>query len=318
MHRFNRRQFIAGTTSLATAAILTTARVSTGFADQAVPNSSSTNAPNFKAPVGACDSHIHIFDPARFRVLPGSQYPQGSSVAEYRLIQTRLGTSRTVIVTPRPYGTDNRVTTDAVAQLGIANARGIAVLRPETSAEELRTLADGGICGVRFTVHNPQASVVQIDGIEPLANRIADLGWHVQLHLRADQIVQAAEMLKRLPTTLVLDHMGRLPQPEGIRHPAYGVIMNLIEKGRTWLKVSGPYQDTKIGPPDYEDVGAVARAFIRAAPQRLVWGSDWPHTTEKDKPNGANLLDLLAAWCGDDAVAGQILVDNPRALYRFE
>lgn len=313
MRIIDRRAFLAGTTTLASATILTAAPAQT-----AAPNSGGTGVARYKAPAGACDSHIHIFDPARFAVLPDSQFPERASVTDYRLAQKRLGTSRTVIVTPRPYGTDNRITMDAVAQFGIENARGIAVLRPNVSAHELRTLADGGICGVRFTVHNPQASVVQIDTIAPLANRIADLGWHVQLHLRADQIVQAADILKHLPTTLVFDHMARLPQPEGTRHPAYGIIMDLIEKGRTWVKISGPYQDTKVGPPDYDDVGVVARAFIRAAPQRLVWGSDWPHTTEKDKPDDANLMDLLAAWCGDDAIVRQILVDNPRSLYQFK
>ena len=318
MHHLSRREFLAGATNLASVAILNVAHVSAASAQQAAPNSTGANVPRYSAPAGACDSHIHIFDPARFAVLPGSQYPDAATVADYRFMQKRLGTSRTVIVTPRPYGTDNRVTMDAVSQLGIEHARGIAVLRPDTNQQELRTLADGGICGIRFTVHNPQAAVVQIDTIEPLAQRIADLGWHVQLHLRADQIVQAADMLKRLPTVLVFDHMGRLPQPEGLRHQAYNVIMDLIEKGRTWVKISGPYQDTKVGPPAYDDVGAVARAFIRAAPQRMIWGSDWPHTTERDKPNGANLIDLLATWCGDDLIVRRILIDNPRLLYQFK
>jgi len=232
-------------------------------------------------------------------------------------MQNRLGTSRTVIVTPRPYGTDNRVTVDAVSQLGKENARGIAVVQPDIGDRELRELADSGICGIRFTVHNPQASVVQIDMIEPLARRIADLDWHVQLHLRADQIVQGADMLKRLPTTLVFDHMARLPQPAGLNHPGYKVVLDLIEKGRTWVKVSGPYQDSNSGPPGYEDVAVVARAFVKAAPQRLVWGSDWPHTTEKEKPNGANLFDLLQQWCDSDADARRILVDNAKTLYKF-
>ena len=316
MH-LNRRGLLAGASSSATVALLNASKASVAFAEPAFPNSGGTDLPRFKAPADACDSHIHVFNPARFAMLPGTQYPDRAAIADYRLMQRRLGMSRTVIVTPRPYGTDNRVTMDAVSQLGIDNARGVVVVPPDVGTRELRAMADAGACGIRFTVHNPQTSVVQIDMIEPLAKRIADLGLHLQLHLRADQIVQASDMLKRLPATLVFDHMARLPQPAGLRHAGYKVVMDLIEQGRTWIKVSGPYQDSKAGPPDYDDVADVARAFIKAAPERVVWGSDWPHTTEKDKPDGANLIDLLAKWCGDDLSVRRILVDNPRSLYQF-
>ena len=127
-----------------------------------------------------------------------------------------------------------------------------------------------------------------------MAKRVADLGWHVQIHMRADQIVENAALLEGLPTPVVFDHLGRLPQPAPLEHAAFGVIRRMIDKGRTWVKLSGAYMDTNAGAPTYADKLAVAQAYIKAAPERVVWGSDWPHPTEKDKPNDATLFDLLA------------------------
>jgi predicted TIM-barrel fold metal-dependent hydrolase len=145
---------------------------------------------------------------------------------------------------------------------------------------------------------------------------VHELGWHVQLHWRADQIVAQADLVNRLPCTIVFDHMARLPQPEGVGHAAFGIVAKLLDKGRTWVKLSGPYLDS-MGPA-YADRTAVAQAFVRAAPERLVWGSDWPHPTEKDtKPEDAALLALLPGWAGDAAMVRRILVDNPARLYGF-
>jgi predicted TIM-barrel fold metal-dependent hydrolase len=222
-----------------------------------------------------------------------------------------------VIVTPAAYVTDNRVTTDAIQRLGPANTRGVAVLHPTVTDAELKALADAGIRGIRFTVFDPASAAVSIDMIEPLARRVADLGWHVQIHMRGDQIVENADLLQRLPTQVVFDHMGRLPQPAPLDHAAYKIIRAMLDKGRTWMKLSGAYMDTKSGAPGYADKKAVAEAYLKAAPERMVWGSDWPHPTEKEKPNDATLFDLLAEWAPDAALRQRILVTNPEALYGF-
>lgn len=285
-------------------------------AGEPVPNSSGAGAPKLTVPVNACDCHMHIYDAEGFPPQrPGSRLQSNARPADYRLLQRRLGTTRTVVVTPAAYGTDNRVTVDAVARLG--NARGVAVVLPEVTDAELRSLADGGIRGIRFTVFDPASAVTRIDMIEGLARRVNDLGWHVQIHMRGDQIVDAADMLERLVSLIVIDHIGRLPNPAGVDHPAFPVIRRLLDRGRTWVKLSGAYQDTKVGPPTYADVGKVARALVKAAPERMVWGSDWPHPTEKDKPDDAMLLDLLADWAPDEATRRRILVDNPADLYGF-
>jgi predicted TIM-barrel fold metal-dependent hydrolase len=263
---------------------------------------------------------MHIYDGDRFppaRPGPQSRMQSNAAVADYRLLQKRSGTTRTVIVTPAAYVTDNRVTLDGIAQLGAASTRGVAVLHPSVTDAELKALADGGIRGIRFTVFDPKSAAVSIDMIAPLAKRVADLGWHVQIHMRADQIGENAALLEGLPTQVVFDHMGRLPQPAPLDHPAYAVIRRMLDKGRTWMKLSGAYMDTQAGAPTYADKLAVAQAYLEAAPERMVWGSDWPHPTEKEKPNDATLFDLLTEWAPDAALREQILVTNPEALYGF-
>ena len=283
-----------------------------------IPNSSGDWAPRLTAPPGACDAHIHIYDPRFTASRPGSRLTRNATVADYRLLQKRLGTSRTVVVQPAAYGFDNSVTVDAVAQLGIAHARAIAVIPPSVSDAELRELDRVGVRGVRFTQHDPATAVTTPEMIEPVAARIAALGWHAQLHMRGDQLVAIADLVRRLSCTIVIDHMGRMPQPEGINHPAFDLVKELLDSGRAWVKISGPYLDTRSGPREYADIAPVARALIRHAPDRCVWGSDWPHPTETtSKPDDATLLDLVADWSGNDEVRHRILVDNPQILYGF-
>lgn len=248
---------------------------------------------------------------------PDARGMANASVREYREVQKVLRTSRAIVVQPAAYGTDNRVTVDAIRQLGSENARGIAVLHPDVSDATLQELHAGGIRGLRFTQHDPRTAVTTPEMIEPLANRIHALGWHTQLHLLGEQIVALAPVIERLPGTLVFDHMGRMPQPEGISHPAFALLKKWLGEGRTWVKLSGPYLDTASGPPDYGDVERVARELVAMAPERMVWGSDWPHPTEKTKPDDVALLGLLGRWAGNDARAQAILVDNPAQMYGF-
>jgi predicted TIM-barrel fold metal-dependent hydrolase len=287
-----------------------------GRAQAPVPNSSGTQAPRLKAPANACDCHIHVYDGERFPPpRPESRMQSNGRAADYRLLQQRIGTARTVVVQPAAYGTDNRVTLDAIALLG--DARGVAVVHPMITDAELKALAQGAIRGIRFTQFDPRTAVTTFDMIEPLARRATDLGWHVQIHMRGDQIIDAASLWDRLPCPIVFDHLGRIPQPAGVDDPAFKTIRRLIDTGRTWVKVSGAYHDTKVGPPGYADVTKVAQAFVKAAPERMVWGSDWPHPSEPQKPDDAVLLDLLLEWAPDEPTRHRILVENPQALYGF-
>jgi D-galactarolactone isomerase len=281
--------------------------------EQAVPHSSGTAPPELNAAAGSTDCHIHIYD-KRFE--PRVERFADATVADYRLLQKRIGLSRVVIVTPRNYGTDNSVTLDAIRELGIANARGVGVVRPNVTNEELKRLDQEGVRGLRFTLGNPETAVTSIDMIEPLAERIAELGWHVQLNMESDQIADNADMLKRLPTPVVFDHLGKLGL-SGLDHPAYRVIRSMLDARRAWVKISGAYMNTRVGPPTYADATKVAQEFVKAAPERLVWGSDWPHPTPEVPPDDALLFDLLRTWAPDEATRNRILVTNPEVLYGF-
>ena len=286
-------------------------------ADRPVPFSAGTRAPKLAAPAGACDCHMHVFDP-RFPASPHwTRKPPEAPLHAYRALQRRLGTTRAVIVNPSTYGTDNRCTLDALAKIG-ATARGVAVVDTSVPEAELRRMAELGVCGIRVNFVSPQSWGVTTAGmLETLSTRVAALGWHVQVFMLGDQIVALADVLQRLPTPIVIDHLGRLPQPAGVEHRAFDVIRRLLDQGRAWLKLSGAYMDTRVGAPGYSDVGAVARALVKAAPERMVWGSDWPHTTAETTPDDALLFDLLADWAPDEATRHRILVRNPEHLYGF-
>ncbi len=281
-----------------------------------MPHTYGTERARTVAPPLACDAHIHVLDPSFPPAMPGAKLAARATAANYLITRTRFGTTRTVIVQAKAYGTDHRCLVDAVERL--APARGIAVVHPGVSDAELARLDRGGIRGIRFSVWNPADAVASIDMIAPLAQRIVALGWHAQLHMSGDQIVEHSAMLNALPCDIVIDHMGRLPPEAGAAHPAFAAILRLVDRGRTWVKISGAYLNTKAGPPDYADATEVARAFVAAAPERLVWGSDWPHVTEAHKPDTALLFDLLSVWAGDEPTRRRILVDNPARLYGFD
>ena len=310
-----RRTFL---TAAAAAAVTGTLDTTAGRAQQVVPNSTGTAPAKVKAPGNAADCHMHVYDP-RFpesNPRPG-QNPKNATVSDYRLLQKRTGTTRVVVVQPRNYATDNRVTVDALKQLG-ASARGVAVVHPTITDAELKSLHDAGIRGIRFSLGGANA-VVTWDMVEPLSKRINALGWHLQFNVDGEDVVAHADLLRRLPSPMVFDHLGHPVLPAGTDHPSHAVLRGLLDKGRTWIKLSGAYSNSKIGPPDYPEATKIAQDFVTAAPERLVWGSDWPHPSEQNGtlPDDALLFDLLAVWAPEETTRKHILVDNPENLYGF-
>lgn len=280
---------------------------------QQVKWSEGEEAPKLKAPPNACDCHHYIYD-SRYPVDPRG-VPQGdASVADYRALQKRVGTSRQVVVQPSTYGVDNRVTLEALAAFG-STARAVVVVNDTVSDAELRRMHGQGVRGIRFNFAPAGPTTPQM--IEPLSRRISDLGWHVEINVWAAELPQMIPILDRVRSTIVLDHLGHIPEPEGAGHPLFGKIRGLIDKGNTWVKLAAPYDSTKIGPPSYADSSALARAYVKAAPERLVWGTNWPHPGENPKPDDALLFDLLLDWAPDEGVRKRILVDNPAVLYDF-
>jgi predicted TIM-barrel fold metal-dependent hydrolase len=285
------------------------------LAAQQVKWSAGTGPAKLRAPTNAADCHHHIYD-ARYPVDPKAALRPGDALVEdYRALQRRIGTTRHVIVQPSTYGTDNACTLDALAAFG-AEARAVAVVNDSVTDAELKRMDALGVRGIRFNL--AQAGATTPAMIEPLSKRVNQLGWHIQINATAPIIMSIMDTLDRVPCPIVFDHLAHIPQPAGINDPLYARVRALIDKGKTWIKLSGAYQDTKVGPPTYADATAVARAYVKAAPERMVWGSDWPHPSEQQtKPDDALLFDLLAEWAPEETVRNRILIQNAEALYGF-
>ena len=284
-----------------------------------VPHSAGTRLPRRAPPPGACDAHMHIFDP-RFMPSPHwTRTPPVADVATYRRLQERIGTERTIVVTPSTYGVDNACTLDALDQLG-ASARGVAVVDADVSLAELRRLDARNVRGLRVNFVTPQSwGTTTPQMLETLARKAAELGWHVQVFAHPQQLADMEPLLASLPAPLVIDHLGRVDPAEGALGPGIDLLRRLLDRGNTWVKLSGVYMRSRDGAPGYRDTFLLGQALVRHAPERLVWGSDWPHTTEpQGSVDDADLMDVLIAWCGDDAAFHRILVDNPARLYGFD
>src|SRR5262245_19593271 len=283
---------------------------------QAAKWSAGTEAPKLKAPANAVDCHHHIYN-AKYPVDPKATLrPADATVEDYRALQKRIGTTRNVLVQPSTYGTDNRAHLEALAAFG-PSARMVAVVDDTVTTEELKRLHGLGVRGIRFNLATGRATSPEM--IEPLSKRVNDLGWHIQINASAAKIMEVMPILERVPSPIVFDHLAHIPQPAGVNDPLYAKVRALMDKGRTWVKLSGAYGDTKVGPPTYSDTTAVAQAYAKAMPERCVWGSDWPHPTEQSKqlPDDAVLFDLLLVWVPDETTRTRILVDNPAILYDF-
>lgn len=300
----------------------------------AASSSFPCTAPRFTPPPGACDTHMHVFGPpSRYPYLPVRSYTTpDASLADYQRVRDRLGLARTVFVQPSVYGEDNRRLLDAMAQLG-ATARAVVVVGADVTMAELQALDAAGARGVRLNLQ----SVGLADpgrltaALRPLAARIAELGWHIQLFMAPGLLPALASAAAELPVPLVVDHMGLLPASSFQHHPGWSAMCRLLEGGQTWVKLSGAYRVNDGVDGDYAMVTPLARALLQAAPERMLWGSDWPHTPRHDQqPTAAGtvtpfrgldtgaLLDLLADWAPDQALRQAVLSDNPARLYRFD
>ncbi|WP_092951130.1 amidohydrolase family protein [Paracidovorax konjaci] len=284
--------------------------------------SAGTAAPRTPLPAGACDCHVHVYD-GRFPAAQGARLrPPDASAQDLRALQRRIGTARTVLVTPSTYGTDNRCMLEGLAALG-AEARGVAVIDGSEGDAELQRLHAAGVRGVRLNLSLGVSGTAQ--SLAPLAERIAPLGWHLQLLMAPDLLAAQAAVLRALPVPLVFDHFGRIPPALAGRHPAHAVLLGLLERGQAWIKLSGGYIVSDRHSTEDPALDALAASYLRCAPGRVLWGSDWPHATAtagaQPLPDDARQVDRLADWAdaaGGAATLRRVLVDNPAALYGFE
>lgn len=265
-------------------------------------------------PREVCDCHMHILD-RRYPLWSGAVLdPPDASIADYTRVRRQLGITRCVVAAPSIYGADNSCTRDAIRGLGIP-ARGTAVLTKDTSREAIAQLDADGFVAARFNC--VQGGPWKVEDIAPIAARIADFGWHVQVYARPAQVLELAPLLRTLPTPVLIEHAGRIRDPHGEDAPAFAAVLKLVERGDAWVKLSAPYIE-----PDTRDgrSGRFARtvaAFADAMPERLVWGSDWPHATEGVRPDTLALFAQFCSFVGDEATLQRILVGNPQRLYGF-
>ena len=272
------------------------------------------NAPRLKAPPGACDTHMHFYD-ARYPTAPTAlMTPPDATVEDYRALQRRLGLSRTVVVQPTTYGTDNRCTLAGIAALGLDQARGIAVVTDAVTEQELEDLTRGGMRGARF--HMLRGGAIPWDQLDRIAAKVQSVGWHVQLQLDGRELPEREAQVRGWPGRVVIDHVGKFLEPVPPDHHAFLSLVRLVESGWVWVKLSAVYEVSKAGPPLYDDVGRLAKELVRIAPERMLWASNWPHPGNAPQDE-AVLLDTLLEWAPDEATRRRILVDNPAELYGF-
>jgi D-galactarolactone isomerase len=265
-------------------------------------------------PIDACDSHFHILDTSYPTIANPSVPHFNASIDDYRTALGSLGTRRGIIVHPSLYGTDNRCTLAALSALG-KDFRAVAVIDDSITRPMLEEWHALGVRGVRF--NQIQKGATTMDMLRATADRIADFGWHVQLHMKAQDLADHEALLLQLPVPLVLDHFGRVELPLATDHRGWLSIQRLIGRGMTWVKLSGPYHETRSGPPAYADSVEIGRRYIELAEDRMLWGSDWPHVTEKERPKLADLMNGLRASVDNETQFRKILVDNPASLYGF-
>jgi predicted TIM-barrel fold metal-dependent hydrolase len=278
--------------------------------DETIPFTAGTAPPRMAIPVGAVDCHHHVYEDA-FAPVPGARAHAPATLADYARLRARLGFSRNVLVQPSTYGFDNTLHLRAAAELGEA-ARLVVVVPPDAPAAELRRMREAGARGARANL--VQGIPLSAADVAPLGRRMAEQGWHLQIYAGAAQIAELGPVLRALPCPVVFDHFAQLPLRDWQSHPAWRVVMDLLQAGRAHIKLSSPYG---LDQDDPAAVGPLARALVAAAPERMLWGTNWPHPNAQTIPDDAALLDLLAEWAPAEATRRAILVDNPMALYDF-
>lgn len=287
---------------------------------------------NFDVPAGACDCHTHIHaDPAKFPFYPGRTYtPEPALPEEMAALHRTLHVERVVIVTPSVYGPDNSASLFGIKARG-ATARGVAVIDDNTSERDLDAMHQAGFRGIRLNLATTGVNDPHVgrERFKAAADRMKARGWHVQLFTSLAMISAIKDLVATSPVPVVFDHFGGARAAHGVDQPGFSDLLQLVKSGKAYVKVSGGYRVSKLAP-DYPDAAPLAQALIATNPDRIVWGTDWPHPDSVTKPgrkatdvtpllriDDGRLLNQLPVWAPDAAIRQKILVDNPARLYGF-
>jgi 2-pyrone-4,6-dicarboxylate lactonase len=290
------------------------------------PPDPNTKKPSYVPPPNACDTHFHVFGPPeRFPFLGTHEYtPPAAPLEHYLKMLAVIGIERAVVVQPSVHGLDNSATLDAIAQ-SKGRFRGVGRIDDQTGKSELQRLHDGGIRGVRFNLLERPRGNVRLDILDRCIDHITGFGWSVDLHIDMKNLLEQETRIRAMPVPVVIDHIARVKPAEGLSQAGFQLLLDLMGKDHVWVKVSGADKicNTRVhsylGLP-FTEVIPFAQSIIKRAPDRVLWGTDWPHSnnfTPGHTPNDGDLLDLLADFAPDVEIRKQILVDNPARLYGF-
>jgi 2-pyrone-4,6-dicarboxylate lactonase len=277
-----------------------------------------SRAPKHLLPPGTIDCHFHVFGPEHeWPYAAGRSYtPPDATLADYERLAQTFGISRSVIIQPSPYGMDNRRSLHAIAESRLP-MRAVLVVEPTVSDAELAEYHRLGARGVRLNLIF--GAGLAIETAQSLADRIRDLGWHLQFLADVSAIDDLQARMRRLKVPVVFDHLGHVPTDKGIGNPGFQDLLALLREGLAWVKLSGPYRSTRLAAMPYDDTRAFVDALVEANPHQLVWGTDWPHPSiPVPMPDDTDLLDQFGEWIQDASLRQAILVDNPERLYGFE
>jgi predicted TIM-barrel fold metal-dependent hydrolase len=292
-----------------------------------MPPDPNTRKPGFTPPANSCDTHFHVFGPPEtFPFLSTHEYtPPAAPLEHYLKMTAVIGMERAVVVQPSVHGLDNSATLDAIAR-SHGRFRGVGRIDDKTTKDELQRLHDGGIRGVRFNLLDRPRGNVKLDVLDRCVERAIELGWSVDLHIDMKNLLDQEKRIRAMPVPVVIDHIARVKPAEGLQQAGFQLLLDLLSLNHVWVKVSGADKicntqvHTYFGLP-FVEVIPFARAVIAAAPNRIIWGTDWPHSNNfapGHTPNDGDLLYLLAAFAPDEQTRKKILVENPVTLYGFD
>jgi len=277
--------------------------------------------PRLTLPKGAVDTHVHVFEPG-YALSPARGYtPPDSTLSDLRHLHATLGIERVVFTQPSVYGIDNAAILNGMAALNAEQpdrARCVVALDLEIKDKDLENMETAGVRGVRLNFDNKGGMPVEIRQIPELAARIAPVGWHLEFLFPGKDILELMPVFTALKVPMSIAHFAYQPATAGVKAPGFKALLELVSRGNTWLKISGANRVSRGDLPPYDDVRPMAQALIEAAPDRIMWGTDWPHPNKYvANPNDGDLVDAFGDWVTDEAMRRRIMVQTPAAFYRF-
>ena len=289
-----------------------------GLRPEGPPPLAHPRTPQLAVPAGACDSHCHIFGPFSRFALPADRSftPNEAPESALRQLHDHLGFDRAVIVQSQGHGLDHAALLDALA-IGGGRYRGVALIRETTSDDDIARFDAAGVCGARFSFLPHLGGKPDLGAVRRVIDRVRPYGWHIAIHVAGTGLVDNEDFVRSIDAPVVIDHLARPDLGEGPDGPAMTALRRLLDTGRIWVKLSGAERISKAGAP-YRDVVPLAASIVQHAPERILWGSDWPHVNlHGPMPDDGDLVDLIADYAPDAALQNLMLVENPAGFFRF-